>query len=323
MRQIVIIGSGPAGYTAAIYAARANLDPLLIASSVEFGGELMKTTEVENYPGFPEGIMGPDLMVRMQEQAERFGTEIVYDDVTKLEIEGDVKRIHLGDGSVVEALSVVYATGSEYRKLGLADETRLSGYGVSWCATCDGAFFRQKKVAVIGGGDSALEEATFLTRFADIVYVVHRRDEFRASAAMQDRAFADPKIQVLWNQEVAHIYGDEKVTGIGIVSTVDGTETTLDVQGVFVAIGSDPRTHLIHGQLDLTPAGTIAVDGRSSRTNIPGVFAAGDVVDPKYKQAITAAGSGTVAALDAEEYLDDVPAELLARVTALPATVTA
>jgi thioredoxin reductase (NADPH) len=323
MRQIVIIGSGPAGYTAAIYAARANLDPLLIASSVEFGGELMKTTEVENYPGFPEGIMGPDLMVRMQEQAERFGTEIVYDDVTKLELEGDVKRIHLGDGSVVEALSVVYATGSEYRKLGLADETRLSGYGVSWCATCDGAFFRQKKVAVIGGGDSALEEATFLTRFADIVYVVHRRDEFRASAAMQDRAFADPKIQVLWNQEVAHIYGDEKVTGIGIVSTVDGTETTLDVQGVFVAIGSDPRTHLIHGQLDLTPAGTIAVDGRSSRTNIPGVFAAGDVVDPKYKQAITAAGSGTVAALDAEEYLDDVPAELLARVTALPATVTA
>jgi thioredoxin reductase (NADPH) len=323
MRQIVIIGSGPAGYTAAIYAARANLDPLLIASSVEFGGELMKTTEVENYPGFPEGIMGPDLMVRMQEQAERFGTEIVYDDVVKLELEGDVKRIHLGDGSVVEALSVVYATGSEYRKLGLPDETRLSGYGVSWCATCDGAFFKQKKVAVIGGGDSALEEATFLTRFADIVYVVHRRDEFRASAAMQDRAFADAKIEVLWNQEVAHIYGDEKVTGIGIVSTVDGTETTLDVQGVFVAIGSDPRTHLIHGQLDLTPAGTIAVDGRSSRTNLPGVFAAGDVVDPKYKQAVTAAGSGTVAALDAEEYLDEVPAELLARVTAVPATVTA
>jgi thioredoxin reductase (NADPH) len=323
MRQIVIIGSGPAGYTAAIYAARANLDPLLIASSVEFGGELMKTTEVENYPGFPEGIMGPDLMVKMQQQAERFGTEIVYDDVVKLELEGDVKKIHLGDGSVVEALSVIYATGSEYRKIGLADETRLSGYGVSWCATCDGAFFKQKKVAVIGGGDSALEEATFLTRFADIVYVVHRRDEFRASAVMQDRAFADPKIQVLWNQEVAHIYGDEKVTGIGIVSTIDGTETTLDVQGMFVAIGSDPRTHLIHGQLELTAAGTIAVDGRSSRTNIPGVFAAGDVIDPAYKQAVTAAGSGTVAALDAEQYLDTVDPELVARVTAVPANATA
>jgi thioredoxin reductase (NADPH) len=320
MRQIVIIGSGPAGYTAAIYAARANLAPLLIASSVEVGGELMKTTEVENYPGFPDGIMGPDLMMKMQAQAERFGTEIVYDDVVKLELEGAVKRIHLGDGSVEEALAVVYATGSEYRKLGLPDETRLSGYGVSWCATCDGAFFKQKKVAVIGGGDSALEEATFLTRFADVVYVVHRRDAFRASAAMQDRAFADPKIQVLWNQEVAHIYGDEKVTGIGIVSTVDGTETTLDVQGVFVAVGSDPRTHLIHGQLDLTAAGTIAVDGRSSRTNIPGVFAAGDVIDPAYKQAITAAGSGTVAALDAEQYLDTVPAELVAQAVAVPVT---
>jgi thioredoxin reductase (NADPH) len=320
MRQIVIIGSGPAGYTAAIYAARANLAPLVIASSVDFGGELMKTTEVENYPGFPEGIMGPDLMMRMQQQAERFGAEIVYDDVVKLELEGPVKRIHLGDGTVEEALAVIYATGSEYRKLGLPDETRLSGYGVSWCATCDGAFFKQKKVAVIGGGDSALEEATFLTRFADIVYVVHRRDAFRASAAMQDRAFADPKIQVLWNQEVAHIYGDEKVTGIGVVNTVDGTETTLDVQGMFVAVGSDPRTHLVHGQLDLTPAGTVAVEGRSSRTNIPGVFAAGDVIDPKYKQAITAAGSGTVAALDAEEYLDTVPEELLARVVAVPAT---
>lgn len=319
MRQLVIIGSGPAGYTAAIYAARANLKPLVIASSVEFGGELMKTTEVENYPGFPDGIMGPDLMMKMQAQAERFGAEIVYDDVVKLELEGDIKRIHLGEGTVEEALAVIYATGSEYRKLGLADEMRLSGYGVSWCATCDGAFFKQKKVAVIGGGDSALEEATFLTRFADVVYVVHRRDEFRASAAMQDRAFADPKIQVLWNQEVAHIYGDEKVTGIGIVSTEDGTETTLDVQGVFVAVGSDPRTHLIHGQLDLTAAGTIAVDGRSSRTNIPGVFAAGDVVDPKYKQAITAAGSGTVAALDAEEYLDTVPAELLAQAEGVPA----
>ena len=319
MRQIIIIGSGPAGYTAGIYAARAGLEPLIVASSVEAGGELMKTTEVENFPGFPDGIMGPDLMMKMQAQAEKFGAEIVYDDVLKVELAGDVKKIHLGDGSVEEALAVIYATGSEYRKLGLEDETRLSGYGVSWCATCDGAFFKQKKVAVIGGGDSALEEATFLTRFADTVYLVHRRDAFRASAAMQDRAFADPKIQVLWNQEVAHVYGDEKVTGIGIVNTEDGTETTLDVQGMFVAIGSDPRTHLIHGQLDLTPAGTIAVDGRSSRTNIPGVFAAGDVIDPTYKQAITAAGSGTVAALDAEHYLYALPADMLARAVAVPA----
>jgi thioredoxin reductase (NADPH) len=310
MRNVIIIGSGPAGYTAAIYAARANLAPLLIASSVEFGGELMKTTEVENFPGFPEGIMGPDLMVRMQQQAERFGTEIVYDDVVSLELEGDVKRVTLGNGDVHEALTVIYATGSAYRKLGLADETRLSGYGVSWCATCDGAFFKQKKVAVVGGGDSALEEATFLTRFADVVYLVHRRDSLRASAVMQDRAFADPKIQIIWNAEVAHIYGDEKVAGIGLVDTVDGTETTLDVTGLFVAIGSDPRTHLVHGQLDLTPEGTIAVDGRSSRTNLPGVFAAGDVVDPTYKQAVTAAGSGTVAALDAEHYLAELPAQL-------------
>ncbi|TPW93246.1 FAD-binding protein, partial [Schumannella luteola] len=261
MRHLIIIGSGPAGYTAAIYAARANLEPLVIASSVEFGGELMKTTEVENFPGFPEGIMGPELMTRMQEQAERFGAEIVYDDVVSLELEGPVKRVTLGDGSVHEAHAVIYATGSAYRKLGIPDEERLSGYGVSWCATCDGAFFRQKKVAVIGGGDSALEEATFLTRFADVVYLIHRRDSFRASAAMQERAFADPKIQVIWNNEVAHIYGDEKVTGIGIVNTVDGTETTLDVQGMFVAIGADPRTHLVHGQLDLAPEGTIAVEG--------------------------------------------------------------
>lgn len=321
MRQVVIIGSGPAGYTAAIYAARANLRPLVIASSVEFGGELMKTTEVENFPGFPEGIMGPELMMKMQEQAERFGAEIVYDDVVKLELDGDVKKVHLGNGTVEETLTVIYATGSEYRKLGLADETRLSGYGVSWCATCDGAFFKQKRVAVVGGGDSALEEATFLTRFADKVYLVHRRDALRASAAMQERAFADPKIEFLWNQEVAHIYGDEKVTGFGLVNTVDGTETTHDLDGLFVAIGADPRTHLVHGQLDLTAEGTIAVQGRTSKTNLRGVFAAGDVVDPTYKQAITAAGSGTVAALDAEHYLADLPAELLARTA--PETATA
>jgi thioredoxin reductase (NADPH) len=306
VRHLIIIGSGPAGHTAAIYAARANLEPLVIASSVEFGGELMKTTEVENFPGFPDGIMGPELMTRMQQQAERFGAEIVYDDVVSLELDGPVKRVTLGSGEVHEAHAIIYATGSAYRKLGLDDEERLSGYGVSWCATCDGAFFRQRKVAVVGGGDSALEEATFLTRFADVVYLVHRRDRFRASVAMQERAFADPKIQVIWNNEVKHIYGDEKVTGIGLVNTVDGSETTLDVQGLFVAIGADPRTHLVHGQLDLTPEGTIAVEGRSSRTSLPGVFAAGDVVDPTYKQAATAAGSGVVAALDAEHYLAEL-----------------
>ena len=317
MRQLIIIGSGPAGYTAAIYAARANLAPLLIASSVEFGGELMKTTEVENYPGFPDGVMGPDLMMSMQKQAERFGTEIVYDDVTKLELTGEIKRVTLGNGDVHEALAVIFATGSAYRKLGLSDEDRLSGYGVSWCATCDGAFFRQKEIAVVGGGDSAMEEATFLTRFADKVYVIHRKDELRASKAMQERAFNDPKIEFLWNKEVAHIYGDTLVTGVGLVDTVDGTETTKDLSGLFIAIGADPRVHLVHGQLDLTEHGTIAVDGRSSRTKLPGVFAAGDVIDPTYRQAVTAAGSGTVAALDAEHYLAALPKELIEKATAV------
>ena len=316
VRQLIIIGSGPAGYTAAIYAARANLAPLVIASSVEFGGELMKTTDVENYPGFPEGIMGPDLMTKMQEQATRFGAEIIYDDVTALELAGDVKKVSLGNGDVHEALAVVYATGSAYRKLGLDDETRLSGYGVSWCATCDGAFFRQKQIAVVGGGDSAMEEATFLTRFADKVYVIHRKDELRASKAMQERAFNDPKIEFLWNKEVAHIYGDQLVTGVGLIDTVDGSETTLDLSGLFIAIGADPRTHLVHEQLELTEFGTIAVDGRSSRTKLPGVFAAGDVIDPTYRQAVTAAGSGTVAALDAEHYLAALPKELIEKATA-------
>jgi thioredoxin reductase (NADPH) len=320
VRQLIIIGSGPAGYTAAIYAARANLAPLVIASSVEFGGELMKTTEVDNYPGFPEGIMGPDLMMNMQKQAERFGAEIVYDDVTSVDLAGEVKKVTLGNGDVHEALAVIYATGSAYRKLGLDDETRLSGYGVSWCATCDGAFFRQKEIAVVGGGDSAMEEATFLTRFADKVYVIHRKDELRASKAMQDRAFNDPKIEFLWNKEVAHIYGDELVTGVGLIDTVDGTETTMDLSGLFIAIGADPRTHLVHGQLELTEFGTIAVDGRSSRTKLAGVFAAGDVIDPTYRQAVTAAGSGTVAALDAEHYLAGLPAELIEKATAQPVT---
>ena len=321
MRQIIIIGSGPAGYTAAIYAARANLAPLLIASSVDAGGELMKTTEVENYPGFADGIQGPELMLAMQAQAERFGTEIVLDDVVKLELEGEIKRVTLGNGDVHEAFTVIFATGSAYRKLGLEDEDRMSGHGVSWCATCDGFFFRQKTIAVVGGGDSAMEEATFLTRFADKVYVIHRKDSLRASKAMQDRAFSDPKIEFLFNKEVVHIYGDELVTGIGVVDTQDGTETTMDLSGLFIAIGADPRTHLVHGQLDLTIEGTIAVDGRSSRTNIAGVFAAGDVIDPTYRQAVTAAGSGTVAALDAEHYLAALPKELLARAESQPATV--
>jgi thioredoxin reductase (NADPH) len=323
VRQIIIIGSGPAGYTAAIYAARANLAPLLIASSVEAGGELMKTTEVDNYPGFPEGIMGPDLMMNMQKQAERFGTEIILDDVVKLELEGEVKRVTLGNGDVHEALSIIFATGSAYRKLGLEDEDRMSGQGVSWCATCDGFFFRQKTIAVVGGGDSAMEEATFLTKFADKVYLIHRKDSFRASKAMQDRAFNDPKIEILWNKQVEHIYGDQLVTGIGIVDTVDGTESTIDLSGLFIAIGADPRTHLVHGQLDLTSEGTIAVDGRSSRTNITGVFAAGDVIDPTYRQAVTAAGSGTVAALDAEHYLASLPKELVASAVQVTEPVSA
>ena len=316
MRQTIIIGSGPAGYTAAIYAARANLKPLLIASSVEAGGELMKTTEVENYPGFPDGIMGPDLMAAFQAQAERFGTEIVLDDVTSLDLAGDIKTVTLGNGDVHEALSVIFATGSAYRKLGLEDEDRLSGHGVSWCATCDGFFFRKKTIAVVGGGDSAMEEANFLTKFADKVYVIHRSGTLRASKTMQDRSFENPKIEFLFNQTVEHIYGDEAVSGVGLRNTVDGSETTVDLSGLFIAIGADPRTHLVHGMLDFTAEGTIAVEGRSSRTKLAGIFAAGDVLDPTYRQAVTAAGSGTVAALDAEHYLASLPKDLLARADA-------
>ena len=265
MRQVIIIGSGPAGYTAAIYAARANLAPLLIASSVDAGGELMKTTEIENYPGFPDGIQGPELMAHFQAQAERFGTEIVLDDVVQVDLTGQIKKVTLGSGAVEEALSVIYATGSAYRKLGIEGEDVLSGHGVSWCATCDGFFFRNKTIAVVGGGDSAMEEATFLTRFADKVYVIYRGATLRASKVMQDRAFANPKIEFLWNKTVERVYGDELVTGVGLRDSVDGTETTLDLGGLFIAIGSDPRTHLIHGQLDLAQDGSIAVDGRSSR----------------------------------------------------------
>jgi thioredoxin reductase (NADPH) len=303
MRQVIIIGSGPAGFTAAIYAARANLEPLLIASSVEVGGELTKTTDVENFPGFPEGIQGPDLMVKLQEQAEKFGTEVVYDDVVSLELDGPVKKVVLGTGAEHEASAIIYATGSAYRKLGIEGEERLSGHGVSWCATCDGFFFREKAIAVVGGGDSAMEEATFLTRFASKVYVIHRKDTLRASKIMQERAFADPKIEFIWNSEVDEILGEFETTGVRLRSTLDGSLRELDLQGVFVAIGNDPRTHLVHDKLELTPEGTIWVDGRSSRTSQPGVFAAGDVIDPTYRQAATAAGSGVVAALDVEHFL--------------------
>lgn len=312
MRQIIIIGSGPAGYTAAIYAARAGLAPLMIASSVEAGGELMNTTTVENFPGFPEGVTGPELMERMQQQAERFGAELVYDDVTELELTGDTKRVVLGSGTVHEARTVIFATGSAYRKLGLPDEDRLSGYGVSWCATCDGAFFREQHIAVIGGGDSAMEEALFLTRFASKVTIVHRRDELRASKIMQERALSNDKIEFVWNAAVTGIRGASSVAGLELTDTVTGETRDLDVTGVFVAIGNDPRVHLVHGQLDLTSDGTVAVAGRSSLTNLSGVFAAGDVIDPHYRQAVTAAGSGTVAALDAERYLaalDEGPAQ--------------
>ncbi|TFD62091.1 thioredoxin-disulfide reductase [Cryobacterium suzukii] len=313
MRQIIIIGSGPAGYTAAIYAARANLKPLLIASSVEAGGELMNTTDVENFPGFPEGVQGPDLMTKMQEQAERFGTEVVYDDVESVDLSGPIKTVALGNGDVEQALTVIFATGSAYRKLGLSDEERLSGRGVSWCATCDGFFFKGKEIAVIGGGDSAMEEATFLTRFASKVHVIHRKGELRASKIMQERAFANDKIEFIWNSEVVGITGTDAVDGLTLRDTVSGNETSLPVGGVFVAIGNDPRTHLVHKQLDLTPEGTIAVAGRSSLTSQAGVFAAGDVIDSSYRQAITAAGSGCAAALDAEHYLSTLPPALLAQ----------
>jgi thioredoxin reductase (NADPH) len=319
MREIIIIGSGPAGFTAAIYAARAGLKPLLLASSVEAGGELMNTTEVENFPGFPEGIQGPELMLKLQEQAEKFGTEVVLDDVTAVHLTGDVKSVETGYSGTFEARSLIFATGSAYRKLGLHDEERLSGRGVSWCATCDGFFFKTKTIAVVGGGDSAMEEATFLTRFAEKVYVVHRKDSLRASKIMQERAFTNDKIEFVWNSEVVGISGENAVDGLQLRNTVDGSTSELPVQGLFVAIGNDPRVHLVHGQLDLTAEGTIAVEGRSSQTNLPGVFAAGDVIDPHYRQAVTAAASGTVAALDAEAFLaalDQAEAEASDLVTA-------
>ena len=306
MREVIIIGSGPAGYTAGIYAARAGLNPLLIASSVEAGGELMKTTEVENYPGFPTGLQGPELMEAFRAQAERFGTEVLLDDVIEVDLTGVVKIVKTGGGQTFEAKTVILATGAAYRELGLPREKELSGHGVSWCATCDGFFFREKTIAVIGGGDSAMEEATFLTRFASKVYLIHRRDTFKASKIMQERALANPKIEVIWNTEVAELLGDPKLTGIITRNTVDGTTAQLDLDGLFIAVGNDPRVWLVENQLELTAEKFIKVDGRSSKTSLPGVFACGDVIDPTYRQAITAAGSGCVAALDAEHYLASV-----------------
>jgi thioredoxin reductase (NADPH) len=303
VRDVIIVGSGPAGYTAAVYTARANLKPLLIASSVQAGGELMNTTDVENYPGFPEGIMGPDLMDTFQKQAERFGTEILFEDVTELDLDGPVKKVTIGTGETFEAKSIIISTGSAYRELGLEDEKRLAGRGISWCATCDGFFFKDQDIAVVGGGDSAMEEALFLTKFAKSVTVVHRRDSLRASKIMQDRALNHDKIRFQWNSAVTGIDGTDKVTALRLTDTVNGTESVLPVTGVFVAIGNDPRVDLVKDKLDLTAEGTIAVDGRSSRTSIPGVFAAGDVIDPTYRQAITASGSGCVAAIDVEHYL--------------------
>ena len=303
MREVIIIGSGPAGYTAAIYAARAGLKPLMIASSVEPGGELMKTTEVENFPGFPGGLMGPDLMAKFQEQAESFGTEILLQDVVEVDLKANPKIVKCGNGEVFEAKAVILATGAAYRELGLPNEKALSGHGVSWCATCDGFFFREKTIAVIGGGDSAMEEALFLTRFASKVYVIHRRDSLKASKIMQDRAFANPKIEFIWNKGVEELLGDPKLTGIKLKDTVTGEESQMDLDGLFIAIGNDPRVWLVENQLELTSDKFIKVDGRSSKTTIEGVFACGDVIDPTYRQAITAAGSGCVAALDAEHYI--------------------
>ena len=303
VRDLVIVGSGPAGYTAAIYAARAGLAPVVVAGSVTAGGALMNTTEVENFPGFPDGIQGPELMDSMQKQAEKFGAEVLWDDATSLDLTGDVKVVTTGSGDVFRARAVILATGSAYRELGLPDEKRLSGRGVSWCATCDGFFFRDQDILVVGGGDSAVEEATFLTRFGKSVTMVHRRDELRASKIMADRAFADPKISFAWNSEVTAIHGEEKVTGVTLRDTVTGEEREVGAGGLFVAIGHVPRTDLLLGQVELDENGYVQVEGRSTRTNLTGVFACGDVVDHTYRQAITAAGSGCAAALDAQHYL--------------------
>ncbi|RIQ33631.1 thioredoxin-disulfide reductase [Jiangella rhizosphaerae] len=308
IRDLIIIGSGPAGYTAAVYAARARLEPLLIEGEVSWGGALMNTTEVENYPGFRDGIMGPALMEEMRAQAERFGAQILTRDVVEADLTGTVKSVTDSEGNVHRARAVIVATGSRYRELGLVNEKRLSGHGVSWCATCDGFFFRDQDIAVVGGGDSAMEEATFLTRFARKVYLIHRRDSLRASKVMQERAFANDKIEFVWNTEVVDVLGDEKVSGLRLRDTVTGAERELAVTGLFIAIGHDPRSELFKGQLRLDDEGYVLVDAPTTKTELPGVFAAGDVVDHIYRQAITAAGTGCQAALDAERYLADIEA---------------
>ena len=304
VRDVIIIGSGPAGYTAALYAARARLNPLVFEGSVTSGGALMNTTDVENFPGFPDGVLGPDLMDSLRKQAERFGAELVTDDVTEVDLSASPKVVKAGSDTFL-ARSVIVATGSSYRELGIPGEKRLSGHGVSWCATCDGFFFRDQDIAVVGGGDSALEEATFLTRFARSVTVVHRRNALRASAIMQDRARANPKIRFAWDSVVTEVVGEDRVAGIKLQNIKTGEESFLEVSGIFVAIGHDPRSELFTGQLELDDEGYLIVDQPSTRTKIPGVFAAGDVVDHTYRQAVTAAGSGCSAALDAERWLAD------------------
>jgi thioredoxin reductase (NADPH) len=303
IHEIVIVGSGPAGYTAAIYAARAQLSPILYEGSVTAGGALMNTTDVENFPGFPEGVMGPDLMDSLRKQAERFGTKLITDDIVSMDLAGEIKTIKDGSGNTLQAKAVILATGSAYKEIGLTNEKRLSGRGVSWCATCDGFFFREKVVAVVGGGDSAMEEANFLTRFASKVFVIHRRDSLRASKIMVERAKANPKIEFIWNTEVIDVLGEDKVTGLKLRNLISGEESDKDFDGLFVAIGHLPRSELLIGQIDLDGEGYVKVDGRSTRTNQMGVFACGDLVDHTYRQAITAAGSGCQAALDAERFL--------------------
>jgi thioredoxin reductase (NADPH) len=305
-RELIIVGSGPAGYTAALYAARAGFAPLVIAGSVTAGGALMNTTDVENFPGFPDGVLGPELMEAMAKQAEKFGATILWDDATELDLTGEVKTVRTGNDETFRAYAVVLATGSAYRELGLDDEKRLGGRGVSWCATCDGFFFRNQEILVVGGGDSAVEEATFLTRFASKVTLVHRRGELRASKIMADRARNDPKIEFAWNSQVTAIHGQDRVTGATLRDTITGAHREIPVTGVFVAIGHTPRTDLVVGQVDLDPDGYIEVQGRTTLTNVAGVFACGDAVDRTYRQAITAAGSGCCAALDAQRYLVDL-----------------
>ncbi|MFJ5708999.1 thioredoxin-disulfide reductase [Streptomyces sp. NPDC093105] len=303
VRNVIIIGSGPAGYTAALYTARASLNPLVFEGAVTAGGALMNTTEVENFPGFRDGIMGPDLMDNMRAQAERFGAELVPDDVVAVDLTGDIKTVTDTAGTVHRAKAVIVTTGSQHRKLGLPNEDTLSGRGVSWCATCDGFFFKDQDIAVVGGGDTAIEEATFLSRFAKSVTIVHRRDTLRASKAMQERAFADPKIKFAWDNEVTEIHGEQKLSGLTLRNTKTGETTALPVTGLFIAVGHDPRTELFKGQLDLDEEGYLKVAAPSTRTNLTGVFGAGDVVDHTYRQAITAAGTGCSAALDAERFL--------------------